>query len=127
MEQVRKTNKKSNEASLEETTMRRQLDDIKTVLEEEVKDRKLIEKELKSAKKILKNYEKETSKAEIGIQTDDDYPSRPTSRISERFGAISPAIQVFDGPRSHRIVPGGFRGCNFAAGMNQESLVRPSR
>ena len=107
--------------------MRRQLDDIKTVLEEEVKDRKLIEKELKSAKKILKNYEKEASKAEIGIQTDEEYPSRPTSRISERFGAISPAIQIFDGPRAHRIVPGGFRGCNFSAGMQQESLVRPSR
>ena len=106
--------------------MRRQLDDIKTVLEEEVKDRKLIEKELKNAKKILKNYEKEASKAEIGIQTDEEYPSRPTSRISERFGAISPAIQIFDGPRAHRIVPGGFRGCNFSAGMNQESLVRPS-
>jgi len=77
----------------------------------------------------LKNYEKEASKAEIGIQTDEDYPSRPTSRISERFGAISPAIQIFDGPRAHRIVPGGFRGAglnNFSAGMQQESLVRPS-
>ena len=37
--------------------MRRQLEDIKTVLEEEVRERKMIEKELKITKKSLKVYE----------------------------------------------------------------------
>ena len=58
-------------------------------------------------------------------------PSRPTSRFSDRYGATSPAVQAvqaFDGQRaSHRLIPGNFRGCNFAAGMNQESLLKPSR
>ena len=54
------------------------------------------------------------------MQTDDEPLSRPTSRLSERFGAISPAVHVFEhGPASHRIIPGGFRGCNYAAGMQQ--------
>ena len=54
---VQKTKIKSNEATLEETNMRRQLEDIKTVLEEEVRERKMIEKELKVTKKSLKVYE----------------------------------------------------------------------
>ena len=54
---VQKTKLKSNEATLEETNMRRQLEDIKTVLEEEVRERKMIEKELKSTKKTLKVHE----------------------------------------------------------------------
>ena len=41
VEMLRKTNKKHNQATLEETNMRRQLEDIKTVLEEEVKERQV--------------------------------------------------------------------------------------
>ena len=128
VEMLRKTSKKSNQATLDETNMRRQLEDIKTVLEEEVKERQFIEKELMSTTMKLQTFEtraKPTSS--IQVQTDDEPLSRPSSRFSDRFGATTPVIQVFqDTPRTHRIVPGGFRGCNYAAGMNQESLVRPS-
>ena len=40
-------------ASLEETNMRRQLEDIKVILEEEIKDRKMKERELGKLKKQL--------------------------------------------------------------------------
>ena len=69
----------------------------------------------------LESHEKRGRKtASSEVQTDDEPLSRPTSRLSERFGAISPAVHVFEhGPASHRIIPGGFRGCNYAAGMQQ--------
>ena len=88
----------------------------------------MIEKELKATAKKLQAIESKTVTASVEVQTDEDPMSRPNSRFSDRFGATTPVIQVFqDTPRTHRIVPGGFRGCNYAAGMNQESLVRPSR
>ena len=60
VEMLRKTNKKQNQATLEETNMRRQLEDIKTVLEEEVKERQIIEKELKSTSKKLQALENDS-------------------------------------------------------------------
>lgn len=110
VEMLRKTNKKQNQATLEETNMRRQLEDIKTVLEEEVKERQIIEKELKSTSKKLQALENKNPSNSVQVQTDDEM-SRPSSRFSDRFGATTPVIQVFqDTPRTHRIVPGKFKG-----------------
>ena len=116
-----------NEAQTVSQTVRRQMADVKTLLEDEVKERHQTEKMLDESLIKLEAYESSSrSTQSVQVQTDDDLHSRPASRISERYGAISPAVHVFDGPASHRIVPGGFRGCNYAAGMQQESLVRPS-
>ena len=180
-----------NEAQTDAQHVRRQMADVKTILEDEVKERQQTQKLLEQTMVRLEEYENQDKSAvSVHVQTDEEPLSRPTSRISDRFGAISPAVHVFDGPvkgwnfakndfcqkfllylkclvknefqgklisstifpffneilsnfgaaksvsrcwhflnpgsASHRIVPGGFRGCNYAAGMPQESLVRPS-
>ena len=98
--------------------------DSRTLLEDEVKERQQAEKTLDMALIKVEAFENASKSCHsVEVQTEDEM-SRPVSRLSERFGAISPAVHVFDGPASHRIVPGGFRGCNYAAGMQQESLVR---
>jgi len=78
---------------------------------------------LEDATNNLKQFRTSAERSCKEVQTDDEFNyTRPTSRL----GAISPAVHIFDGPASHRIIPGSFKGCNYAAGMSQESLVRPS-
>ncbi|CAG5099600.1 Oidioi.mRNA.OKI2018_I69.XSR.g16596.t1.cds [Oikopleura dioica] len=123
-EELKRALKKKNEAQTEAQSYHRQIADIKTLLEDEVREKRSFEKALEEATRNLKQLEKSGKSSSVQVQTDDDFAFH--SRPSSRLGAMSPAVHIFDGPASHRIIPGGFKGCNFAAGMSQESLVRPS-
>lgn len=79
---------------------------MKTLLEDEEREKRYFEKALDEATSNLSQLRASAERACKEVQTDDDFiVTRPSSRL----GAISPAVHIFDGPASHRIIPGSFK------------------
>jgi hypothetical protein len=79
---------------------------LKTLLEDEVREKRTFEKALEEATNNFKQFRTSSERSCKEVQTDDEFNyTRPTSRL----GAISPAVHIFDGPASHRIIPGSFK------------------